>query len=730
MAYSYTPLAEHEIRLITLQPTIDGADDSPIVCTLEHFGLADSSGTAQSPQHRSDTGAIHRWPELEADLGYDGVFKQEGPVHRWKRMQLLIETLKNDTQRDSRKRSGCQVEQHDSAPTRYLFGDYIALSYVWGSQDKRHAITLNGASFSVGRNLYCALIQLRRTTRIRQGFKLWVDAICINQNDIRERSEQVTRMRLIYTSAWQVVSWLGEACTYSDLAMRTIRFLAAIRSGEDPARGLYFETRRILVLPIFVKYARYIRLLEQAAFKALFELMARPYWTRMWIVQEVALASTSSPVYCGGICVSWSEICDAAALIDLDRDRLGHDIMANAFPRNLRMSPREYELARDRMTMDRALSTERMWRRVVELRDLQASISRPRVVNGSLQPLLLSREAGCTDEKDRVYGIIGCLGVDVGLVPDYTLDLATVYTRFMLALLQQGDLDSLRLISRPAGSIRSVTRFHETASSTARQRQPVEHMRRATLKVGADCTHKVPSWVICWTCKQPPTMHLPGTYSAGGPLASRPNMLSNQLALSCVLIDTIASLGSFHAEELDRAYPQNSVIVRQSVYGDFKATREALWKVVLADTTPAGGTAPESSLETLRGRGLWHYVMHNVVSTNGFALRDMRKRNGHLHLCGYTLDELVHESVNGNVIPTGYNMVTAGTNTMGRMGLTPAAARVGDRIAIVLGCSVPMVVRPKADNNGYALIGECFIQGVMYGEVLQAEHEVETIVFS
>src|SRR6266487_6830888 len=104
---------------------------------------------------------------------------------------------------------------------------YEALSYVWGPDEIYKSITLNGKQFPVQRNLWFALDQLSRRhimnpklsfadglvskakfTRAPQY--VWIDAICINQDDVVERSRQVQNMSRIFESAMRVVIWLGE----------------------------------------------------------------------------------------------------------------------------------------------------------------------------------------------------------------------------------------------------------------------------------------------------------------------------------------------------------------------------------------------------------------------------------------------------------------------------------------------------------------------------------------
>ena len=109
---------------------------------------------------------------------------------------------------------------------------YEALSYVWGNPfveegDSAEAnkfkrslvIPLNDCLFPVGENLYSALQHLRNEIKPRT---LWVDAICINQDDLFERGRQVRIMSQIYAKSSSVLAWLGVADEDSDITMRAI----------------------------------------------------------------------------------------------------------------------------------------------------------------------------------------------------------------------------------------------------------------------------------------------------------------------------------------------------------------------------------------------------------------------------------------------------------------------------------------------------------------------------
>lgn len=131
------------------------------------------------------------------------------------------------------------IREVDQAP-------YEALSYIWGDASQTVDIGLNGCVFPVTVNLEAALRALRKTDESRI---LWVNAICINQADIKEQGEQVRIMWDIYKAADCVVAWLGPEEGDSAIAMENfalqethIRFVAREIMRETPAdhRGVHW----------------------------------------------------------------------------------------------------------------------------------------------------------------------------------------------------------------------------------------------------------------------------------------------------------------------------------------------------------------------------------------------------------------------------------------------------------------------------------------------------------
>lgn len=114
----------------------------------------------------------------------------------------------------------CRLEH---LPLHQSCQGYEALSYAWGDQGKTKSITTpEGEAITVTANLYSALKRLRYTDEERT---LWADAVCIDQSDMKERSQQVQLMGEIYAKAARVIVWLGERDEKTTVAILTLQRL-------------------------------------------------------------------------------------------------------------------------------------------------------------------------------------------------------------------------------------------------------------------------------------------------------------------------------------------------------------------------------------------------------------------------------------------------------------------------------------------------------------------------
>ena len=179
--------------------------------------------------------------------------------------------------------------------------EYEALSYEWGPE-RFKVISLNGSDIKVRQNLFDALSCLQFLDRVRA---LWIDAICINQENIKERNHQVSQMASIYKQARMVVVWLGwpgNALTDSVVTCQmALRFLQRTLDYV----GQFYDYCLVPESPYH--WVNDERVKSRHIMSGLQSLSRKRYWTRLWVIQEVLLASQVQ-VQCGYYCISWKTL--------------------------------------------------------------------------------------------------------------------------------------------------------------------------------------------------------------------------------------------------------------------------------------------------------------------------------------------------------------------------------------------------------------------------------------
>ena len=160
---------------------------------------------------------------------------------------------------------------------------YDALSYAWGNSSDEKQIKLNGQPFSIRTNLYAFLVQRRQD---HKDVALWVDAICIDQNNIDERNFVVSLMDQIFERADTVYVWLGTEARYTADAFQVLREASQPQHVHRSEDGKAVTVEWLLAPEIKNRWP------------ALLELCQTEYWGRVWIIQEVLLAS-HAVICCG-----------------------------------------------------------------------------------------------------------------------------------------------------------------------------------------------------------------------------------------------------------------------------------------------------------------------------------------------------------------------------------------------------------------------------------------------
>jgi hypothetical protein len=260
---------------------------------------------------------------------------------------------------------------------------YLALSYTWGDDaSPRHRISLSGKDYHVMRNPYDFLVSFRNDAANKEETFIWIDQMCINQEDKTERSASIRLMRRIYRQATYVIQWLGcepdlvEAATYlSKISKQTLPL--------DPSVGTVLESKHTEHLCV---------------------LLNNRYFTRLWIVQEMFLAKTVQ-ILCKHVWLSPNEL----------RDRLHEPCL-----RKDKEYGQPLSLAAGLVMLD-GWSTHRNRRHTLQ------------------HYIILCSAQDCADPRDKVYALLGLVGEEEQVDVDYDksvlavfLDIVRVFARSYL----------------------------------------------------------------------------------------------------------------------------------------------------------------------------------------------------------------------------------------------------------------------------------------------------------
>lgn len=263
--------------------------------------------------------------------------------------------------------------------------EYEALSYAWGSMADPYFIYIQEAegesALAITQNLAEALHYLRYEDRSRV---LWIDAICVDQSDIKERGHQVLRMADIYSLASRVLIWLGPEHDDSTLAIQELDALGStikIEWGTQQVITLSGgESDRWIEQPLPFAEDRIIQVSIES-------FLDRSWFQRLWIWQEVRLANVKALIVCGGTSMLWDTFRNAIFCL---------------YGKQQHSSPTRME-------------------QLINICNYGSS-------RCSLTELLYStRYAHCSDERDKVYAILSLSHDFCELEPDYSKSTEDVF---------------------------------------------------------------------------------------------------------------------------------------------------------------------------------------------------------------------------------------------------------------------------------------------------------------
>ncbi|EPE30004.1 hypothetical protein GLAREA_01164 [Glarea lozoyensis ATCC 20868] len=301
---------------------------------------------------------------------------------------------------------------------------YQALSYCWGGQQPSIGVICNDLLLLITTNLFQALWML--SLNMSEPTFLWVDAICINQSDDDEKNIQVGLMRDIYATARKVHVWLGLDSTGEDVK-EAMRFLTLVHEvvkdtnyDFDEKRDDREALRRMLPWTLIRNMDHY---------RHLNYLLKLPWFSRVWIVQEVAVCQDAL-VYCGSSEIPWSKLVLALRVLYRLELLLQMTLYTPEDPTGEKLIYLGHFLCTCSSDKDQ--------------------MPKP----GLFGMLVRHRWALATDPRDKVYGLLGLLDEDssLGLKPEYGLDVADIFLQVATSILKGSYFLDLLSVPQNLGS--------------------------------------------------------------------------------------------------------------------------------------------------------------------------------------------------------------------------------------------------------------------------------------
>ncbi|CAG1978439.1 unnamed protein product [Fusarium graminearum] len=568
---------------------------------------------------------------------------------------------------------------------------YTALSYCWGIAVERIEVPCDGEMLSITSSLHEALVEI---TKSRQNEALWIDQICINQEDMDEKSEQVSKMNMIYDKAETVLAWLGPAVYNTELAIDFVKKVGdvALPTATDMFRWdsygeAHEETKLERTEELTNEQSGELGLPfdDDNSWTAFVDFFDRPWYQRMWTVQEI-IQARKAIVQCGPHSLPWEHVSAAARWYIYKAGAIRQDY------------PREVDGARLVTQM-----TTIAWRTKMGseyYRELFNQEARPSCRWGMRDLLENLRPRLATDPRDKVFALLGISDIDRelwddrGMTVNYSKSVEDVFTQATDEIIKS-DTSDLNVIW------------------SARQRNDEAEW---------------PSWVPDWRLET-------GTgcaWGIGAPLKTEgkpngehvyiPTTEPRSLAVKGKVIGRVTYKNEYrHFGELFRdshlREVYNACMERLSVYPTGEDVKTAFGLTLIGGLPfPATLQKKETSVETYAAMYMQFY--DNTQMPMGTA-EEKAKR-----------DEALAETYKVGLDMTWLQAVLAAycerrfiVTDSGHMGLAHHQVLEGDVIAVVMGLEWPCVLRPKSNgekhDQGYEFIGDAYCHGVMNGEAIE-----------
>lgn len=572
---------------------------------------------------------------------------------------------------------------------------FTALSYTWGQALSHSFLVIDGNVQRCSVNAELALRHLRK----EDGVHIWIDQLCINQSDDIEKGYQVQMMLQIYIAASRVAVWLGLGADDSDSFISHIPLMSTlIRDGQfvDVVRG-YAD-------------ADYLQRMIHA-FRA---FLKREYWTRLWIIQEFAVARELY-IVCGKTSIEFTDL--RVYLVFLNQiyeyvpviSSQGDPVIKTTFVEMMRGFSRIPEhsflagvLTRRRryqMKLDSTTDKTSYTVTAMEAALLKGGESLFAVLATTLVLEIDYNHTKVTDARDRVFAVMQFADdvEEFSSLPSYTASCETVYEDVARHMITQGHIDLLSYcqfpqetklatwapdwrigIKRPCVGAPWFSKFNSSNYSAADQ--VIEISDTETLLLRGVFVDLISETRRVWD----------------------PNWISElDYTAALAYINDVDELCTKSPYFSDKIKNQNFTDIMRICIADrynyrepgrhgelIQGFKEAFTHIhAKKDENTSNTAAVTQSDDSTKWTRLW--FIH--------AMQNLHTRRPFISKSGY-------------------------------VGLAPMHAQKGDMIVIFLGGKSPYVIRRT--NDTYHLIGEAYVHEIMYGEFMNNKLDVRVFSLS
>lgn len=561
---------------------------------------------------------------------------------------------------------------------------YTALSYCWGTDSNVATMTLTSTMInntsttptaqiqeiqvSIKLNLFIALRYLR--TGAGDPRVVWVDALCINQQDIQERNQQVSIIQNVYSCATDVCIWLGEESEKARVALEILKPFTALY--ESDASGFLEKPTPHVNSPH--SQAGVVA----AKYREIGDLFGLPWFSRVWVLQEVFNAKTAT-VRIGNESLPWDLVFRIGACIRKAREKTRvtdvtlPDIFFSLFETHAELS--------------------------------KIAVTKQYLGRDILSLVMSGLDLDATDPRDKIFALLpiwkdtGSGPLPDAIRPDYSKETSQVFADFTVWWIQT--YQSLRILSTIHGALGRT-------------------WQRMTTDLTPELPDDRPSWSMwhtgrsVWLTQGTLAYNDGCRYTASGSVVDELGLLktrpvNNVLQLQGIQIGCIEDIQPYPWGQMHSLSDSNDLAKAFDNIFDPAA--------VVGTWTPAGSIAgpqgPDRDLQTRT-----HIYCHEIYDDSESGAVPCISRclfSGKRSYITAIANSTTADS--GQAEPPCRNLELTG--------LCPYAARVGDIIVVLVGGNIPYVIRGRLANDtstaageNYGLVGECFVEGYMNGEAI------------